>query len=77
MQDLHIILVVATAGLAALALVAGVALRAWDGWLELKRTQLAQSAGSAQAPSANMRIEVAALKERIRKLEAIAAGVDI
>jgi hypothetical protein len=32
---------------------------------------------SPQPPSATARIEIADLKERIRKLEAIAAGVDL
>jgi hypothetical protein len=51
-------------------------LRGWSGWLELKRAELAQPRTDAPPP-ASARIEVADLKERIRKLEAIAAGVDI
>jgi hypothetical protein len=52
-------------------------LRAWNGWLELKKLELAQSVGDRGLPPAGGRIEIADLKERVRKLEAIAAGIDI
>ncbi|AMK19502.1 MULTISPECIES: hypothetical protein [Sphingobium] len=69
-------MILALSGLLALTIVALAALRGWSGWLELKRAELGR-AGGETPPSANARIEVADLKERIRKLEAIAAGVDI
>ncbi|MEA3081410.1 MAG: hypothetical protein QOD54_1078 [Sphingomonadales bacterium] len=53
------------------------ALRAWGGWLELKKMELAQSLGDRGLPPATGRIEIADLRERVRKLEAIAAGIDI
>jgi hypothetical protein len=53
------------------------ALKAWGGWLELKKMELTQVAGDRGLPPASGRIEMADLKERIRKLEAIAAGIDI
>ena len=52
-------------------------LKAWNGWLELKRFELTQAAGDRTLPPASGRIEIADLKERVRKLEAIAAGIDI
>jgi hypothetical protein len=52
-------------------------LKAWSGWLELKKMELTQVAGDRGLPPASGRIEMADLKERIRKLEAIAAGIDI
>jgi hypothetical protein len=52
-------------------------LKAWNGWLELKKMELAQVAGDRGLPPAGGRIEVADLRERVRKLEAIAAGIDI
>ena len=52
-------------------------LKAWNGWLELKRLELAQTAGDRGLPPATGRIEIADLRERVRKLEAIAAGIDI
>jgi len=52
-------------------------LKAWNGWLELKKMELTQVAGERGLPPAGGRIEMADLKERVRKLEAIAAGIDI
>ena len=52
-------------------------LKAWSGWLELKKMELTQVAGERGLPPAGGRIEMADLKERVRKLEAIAAGIDI
>ena len=52
-------------------------LKAWNGWLELKKMELTQSLGDRGLPPATGRIEIADLRERVRKLEAIAAGIDI
>ena len=52
-------------------------LKAWNGWLELKKLELAQAVGERGLPPAGGRIEMADLKERVRKLEAIAAGIDL
>ena len=54
-----------------------IGLKAWSGWLELKRMELSQIAGDRGLPPASGRIEIADLRERVRKLEAIAAGIDI
>ena len=61
-------------GLAA-ASIAG--LKAWNGWLELKRFALTHDAADRSLPPATGRIEMADLRERVRKLEAIAAGIDL
>lgn len=54
------------------------ALVAWRGWLELKRLEIAASRDNLQSePPTAVRIEMADLKERLRKLEAIATGVDL
>jgi hypothetical protein len=56
-------------------------LRAWRGWLDLKRFEIASArhpaSHDAPEPSTAARIEMADLKERLRKLEAIATGVDL
>jgi hypothetical protein len=52
-------------------------LKAWNGWLEFKKMELTQVAGDRGLPPATGRIEIADLRERVRKLEAIAAGIDI
>ncbi len=77
MQDPMLYLTLAVAGLTGLAIVAATTLKGWNGWLDLKRAELSRSREDITPPSAGARIEVADLKERIRKLEAIAAGVDI
>jgi hypothetical protein len=64
--------VIATLGGASLA-----GLKAWNGWLELKRFELTHDAADRTLPPATGRIEIADLRERVRKLEAIAAGIDI
>ena len=79
MQDPYLYMTLAATSLAGLAIIAVATLRGWNGWLELKRAELIRygQSDSAPPPSAAARIEVADLKERIRKLEAIAAGVDL
>jgi hypothetical protein len=52
-------------------------LKAWNGWLDLKKMELAHIAGERGLPPATGRIEIADLRERVRKLEAIAAGIDL
>jgi hypothetical protein len=52
-------------------------LRAWNGWLELKKLELTHSLGDRGLPPAGGRIELADIRERVRKLEAIAAGIEL
>lgn len=68
-------LIVALAGVAGLALASLAGLRGWRGWLDLKQLELARGQYPDRTlPSAAGRIELADLKERVRKLEAIANG---
>jgi len=70
-------LMVAAALLAALAMLSLAALRGWEGWLQLRRTELAEGRPRRPAPSpAAARLELADLKDRVRRLEAIANGVE-
>jgi hypothetical protein len=67
-------------GLAGIGVLTAGALRGWRGWLELKRMELQTRPSDHDLPppsTMSSRIELADLKERIRKLEAIAAGVDL
>ena len=72
-----------TIGLLSASLLIGLAaaswagLKAWNGWLELKRFELTHDAADRTLPPATGRIELADLRERVRKLEAIAAGIDL
>ncbi len=76
MDPLSVGLIAATV-LAAMATAAFAALRGWNAWLELKRMELTHAAGDRHLPPAGNRIELADLRERVRKLEAIAAGIDL
>lgn len=71
------IAVLSTSIIVGLAGISLAALKAWSGWLELKKMELAQMTGDRGLPPAGGRIELADLRERVRKLEAIAAGIDI
>lgn len=79
-SDLATNLVTAAVALSALTIISLAALRGWRDWIQLKREELAAGHSAAQDPAvphAGSRIEIADLKERLRKLEAIAAGVDL
>ena len=76
-MDLITMAVFAASILVGIAAASWAALKAWNGWLELKRFELTHDAGDRGLPPASGRIEIADLRERVRKLEAIAAGIDI
>ena len=63
--------------LLALGTASWAALKGWQGWLELRRFELTHGAADKALPPATGRIEIADLRERVRKLEAIAAGIDL
>ena len=69
--------VLASSILVSLGVASWAGLKAWSGWLELKKMELTQAVGDRGLPPASGRIEMADLRERVRKLEAIAAGIDI
>ncbi len=76
-------LILAAASLIGVLVITVTLLRGWQGWLALKTRELEQQQAlrrpeiEAGSGSGMARIEIADLKERIRKLEAIAAGVDL
>lgn len=73
-------LVIAGAALVGLVVVVVALLKAWQGWLALKLRELDSQASHPASPGGSQlgaaRIELSDLRERIRKLEAIASGVD-
>jgi hypothetical protein len=77
------LVVMSASSIVALALLGVVWAWSWKGWLELKRQQLSTGGGHGaddeRPPVAQVgnRIELADLRERVKKLEAIAAGVDL
>jgi hypothetical protein len=73
-------MLIALASLLGLLVISATLLRGWQGWLAFKERELdthhrPEIEGGASSGMA--RIELADLKERIRKLEAIASGVDL
>ena len=72
-------LILAATALGITAMLCFAATRAWRGWLDYKRLELAaRPAGSEAAEDEiGVRIELAAVRERLKKLEAIASGVEL
>ena len=74
-------LLIAASALMGLLVIAGATLKGWQDWLALKSREIDtgrrphEIEGGSREGAA--RIEIADLKERIRKLEAIASGVDL
>ncbi|WP_442680686.1 hypothetical protein ACSBM8_05680 [Sphingomonas sp. ASY06-1R] len=66
---------------AGLVVITLAALKGWREWIGLQRLSIQGRAGAAEpaggATGSAARIELADLRERVRKLEAIAAGVDL
>ncbi len=75
METLPLYLALSLTTVVGLTVLALTSLKAFNAWIALKQLELNQRMPSS--PSTSQRIDVADLKERIRKLEAIASGVDI
>ncbi len=76
MSDPITLLTLAGSSLAGLGIATFAGLKGWQGWLDLKRMELSGHRQEPRSPAME-RIEIADLKERIRKLEAIASCVDL
>ena len=73
-------LIFAATALGITAMLCLAATRAWRGWLELRRLEIAGrgTRGSEAAEDGiGVRIELADVRERLKKLEAIASGVEL
>ena len=70
-------LIPAAAGLAATALLCATALRAWRGWLEIRRLELGHRVKPGTGEDVGLRIELASVRERLKRLEEIANGVEL
>jgi hypothetical protein len=76
METLPLYLAMSLTTVVGVTILALISLKAFRAWIDLKQLELSHNS-PASPPSAAQRIDVADLKERIRKLEAIASGVDI
>ncbi|HEV7661804.1 MAG TPA: hypothetical protein VGO55_18335 [Allosphingosinicella sp.] len=77
MSDGDTFLMVLAALVVALAMLSLAALRGWEGWLQVRRIELVRGRGPRRAPTpAAARLELADLRDRVRRLEAIANGVE-
>ena len=70
MSDPAALLALASAGTLALGVTAVATLKAWHEWLELRRTEIDKAKGRGSP----RRAELAELRERVKRLEAIANG---
>ena len=75
MSSADSLLILSSAALLGLAVLAAVFAWSWKAWLDLRRHALDH--GRGDVPAIANRIDLADLRERIKKLEAIAAGVDL
>lgn len=77
MNDALTMMALASFGLVALSIATFAGLRGWQGWLEVKRLELSGTARRDRRSPAGDMIEMADLKERVRKLESIASCIDL
>lgn len=77
MSDALTTITLASFGLVALSIAAFAGLKGWQGWLDVKRLELAGAARREPRSEAADLIEMADLRERVRKLESIAACIDL
>ena len=75
MNSADSLLILSSAVLLGLAVLAAVFAWSWKAWLDLRRHALDRGI-RGDVPAVANRIDLADLRERIKKLEAIAAGVD-
>jgi hypothetical protein len=77
MSELSNMVTLASFGLVGLSIATFAGLRGWQGWLEVRRLELAGSVRQERRSPAGDLIEMADLKERVRKLESIASCIDL
>jgi hypothetical protein len=69
MEPVPALLVCALASLVAVAMLSVAGLRAWRGWVELRRAELLSGRSGGG-------LDVDGLRARVKRLEAIASGLD-
>ena len=70
--------IIAGAAVAIAFMLCAAGLWAWRGWLDFRKLELAsRQSGDLPEEDVGVRIELAAVRERLKKLEAIASGVEL
>ena len=78
MLDSSTFIALSASGLVAAALASGAALRGWSGWLALKRLEIAaRRDGRVSGTAPVWKSDLGELRERVRRLEAIASGTEL
>lgn len=62
--------------LATIAMLSVALLKGWEDWLRLRRLELDQGSHHRRPSAAGQRLELIDLKDRVKRLEAIADGLD-
>ena len=77
MSEAMTTITMASFGLAAISILVFACFRGWQGWLDIKRLELTGTGRREPRSATSDLIEMADLKERVRKLESIAACIDL
>lgn len=72
MADASSVVALASGGVVAIGILSTALLRGWNDWLELRQLELQSGRKSGGAPD----VQIANLRERVRRLEAIANGTE-
>ncbi len=70
------IIALASTVVVALSILSAAALRAWRDWLDVRRLEIEARRGGGRRANRDGGTRLSELKERVRRLEAIASGVD-
>jgi hypothetical protein len=76
MNDPASLVALSGSGLLAVGLASAALLKAWHGWLELRRLELGDN-DLVPGRASSARADLAQLRARVRRLEAIANGADL
>lgn len=71
--DMLLILAILLAGV---AMVSFALLRGWEDWLRLRRLELSEGSARRRPSPARQRLELLDLRSRVKRLEAIADGME-
>jgi hypothetical protein len=74
MSDPATLVALGSAATAAVGITAAASLRGWQDWLDLRRMELSTG---ASRPTRRTPVDISELRERVRRLEAIATGREI